>query len=175
MLLNGKAYFFFKKILLYKQSTMMKPTLLSLIFCLSMLFQSVNGQDLKNIWDQYEKASTDKATCQALIKKLENKKELNNVELAYLGALETIWAKYTSNPFSKWSAFKKGKEKIEEAVKREPDNPKIRYLRLSVQKNNPGFLGYNRAIASDEELLKGHLDNLTDKDLKDSIENLLKG
>lgn len=95
--------------------------------------------------------------------------------MAYLGALETIWAKYVGNPFSKLSTFNKGKEKLEKAVKNAPDNLEIRYLRLSVQKNAPSILGYDKAIKTDAEFLRKNIGRVELAALRNRIEQLLKG
>lgn len=132
------------------------------------------AQDLKHIRTNFHKAVVDKSVCQSLIVNL-SKEEVSNLELAYLGALETIWAKYASNPFSKLGTFYNGKEKIETAVKKAPDNLEIRYLRLSIQKSAPGFLGYDDNIKTDELFLKNNLNKVSSEYLRKVIENVLKG
>lgn len=137
---------------------------------------SIGGfaQDFNKIRVQYQAAVTDENTCLVLIEKLRKEKEINNLELAYLGALETIWAKYVNNPFSKLSTFKKGKGKIEAAVKKAPNNLEIRYLRLSVQKNAPSFLGYKSNINEDTEFIKENRHQNGSEILQKNIETLLK-
>lgn len=152
----------------------MKKTLPILFFGLMLCSQKGFAQDLNHIRANYKNAASNKTVCELLIKNLRDEK-ITNLELAYLGALETIWAKYVGNPFSKLSTFKKGKEKIEKAVKNAPNNPEIRYLRLSIQKKAPGILGYNDAIKTDELFLKNNLDKVSSKDLRKMIENILKG
>lgn len=155
--------------------TMIKTALSFLILCFIFLSDNGFAQDLKNIRNQYHAAVTDENVCRALIAKLSKEKEIGNIELAYLGALETIWAKYVLNPFSKLKTFKNGKEKIEQAVNQEPNNIEIRYLRLSIQKNVPGFLGYNDNIKEDDLFLKTNLNNVVSEQLRTMIENILKG
>lgn len=153
---------------------MMKNTVAILLLGLIVHAQTTFGQNIKSIRANYEKATTDKTVCQSLIKDLSNEK-ISNLELAYLGALETIWAKYVGNPFSKLSTFNKGKEKLEKAVKNAPDNLEIRYLRLSVQKNAPSFLGYDKAIKTDKAFLKKNIGRVELAFLRNRIEQLLKG
>ena len=142
-------------------------------FCFTLLPVNGYSQDLNHIRNQYQHAAADKDICQALIEELKNVNEIDGVELAYLGALETIWANHVSNPFSKLRTFNIGKEKIETAVKRTPDDPEIRYLRLSVQENAPGFLGYNNEIETDRKYLKNNLDNVESRSLRTRIEEIL--
>lgn len=153
---------------------MIKNIIAILFLVLILHSQNTFGQNINYIRENYQKATTDKSVCQSLIKDLSNEK-ISNLELAYLGTLETIWAKYVCNPFSKLSTFNKGKEKIETAVKNEPNNPEIRYLRLSVQKNAPGILDYNDAIKTDELFLRNNLNDVSSKELQRMIKNVLKG
>jgi hypothetical protein len=70
--------------------------------------------------------------------------EINDpVLIAYKGAAEMTMANCVGNPWKKYQYFKKGKEKIETAITKYPDNFEIRYLRFAVQSNLPGFLNYN--------------------------------
>lgn len=127
---------------------------------------------LSYLRDNYEKAVSDKKLCETIIKDLENNTQ-SNVHLAYLGAFQTIWANHVFNPFSKLETFNKGKANIELAVKREGNSAEIRFIRLSVQANCPGFLGYSGNIQQDKLFLKKHLGEVSPDQLKKMIENLL--
>ena len=122
--------------------------------------------------DNYEKAVSVKKLCETIIRDLKRKPK-SNVHLAYLGAFQTIWANHVFNPFSKLKTFSKGKANIELAVKNEDSNAEIRFIRLSVQKNCPGFLGYNDNIEKDKLFLKNHLDEVQPPQLKEMIKNIL--
>ena len=128
--------------------------------------------DLEYIRNNYEKAASDKKLCKEMIVELE-KSTPTAVHLAYLGGLQTIWAKHTRNPFSKWSTFKKGKATIEKAVKSDADNIEIRYVRLSIQQNCPVFLGYTKDIKDDEEFLKKYKESGIPVRLQNLIKALL--
>lgn len=138
------------------------------------LFFSINsfGLDLEYIRTNYEQAVSDKKLCENMITALE-KTAPTNVHLAYLGALQTIWANHVINPFSKLSTFKKGKATIEKAVKNDSDNIEIRYVRLSIQQNCPAFLGYNKNIKEDKEFLKKNKETVTSVSLQNLINSLL--
>lgn len=105
----------------------MKKIVPILFLGVMLFFQNGLAQDLNYIQVNYQKAATDKSVCQSLIENLSNE-EASNLELAYLCALETIWAKHTDNPFSKLSTFNSGKGKIEKAAKNAPNNIQISYL-----------------------------------------------
>lgn len=131
------------------------------------------GQEIDVLRNQYPSAVTEKATCQQLIEMLRSMPHLTPTRKAYLGALEAIWANHVFNPISKLNTFQDGKAKIEQAVAEDPDNCEIRYLRLSIQKNVPGFLGYNAQIQEDQSFLKENISHVSSKTLKDMIKNLI--
>jgi len=128
--------------------------------------------DLEILRANYQKAISDKKLCQTMIENLNSEKE-NSVKLAYLGAFQTIWAKHTISPISKFNTFKKGKKNIEEAVKLDPDNLEIRIIRLSVQSNCPSFLGYRNSIEEDKRMIQSQNKNIVSVHLKKMISGLI--
>jgi len=74
---------------------------------------------------------------------------VSNLTLAYKGIGKTMLADFMFLPTSKLSYFNAGKADLEKAIKIEPKNPELRYLRLLIQLNAPFFLNYNDKIASD--------------------------
>ncbi len=145
-----------------------------LIFFFTLLSTNGFSQDLDYIRNNYHKAVKEKSICKVLVEMLKAKdNEISITELAYLGALEIIWANHVINPFSKLKAFRDGKEKIEKAATQTPKNIEISYLRLSVQKNAPSFLGYNDNINEDTEFLKEHRHQIKSVVLQKNVEALL--
>jgi hypothetical protein len=76
---------------------------------------------------------------------------------AYRGAGLATTANCTSWPMAKISRFRDGKKLLEGAVAEKPENLEVRFLRYTIQKNIPGFLGYDNL----EEDRKFILDRLT--------------
>lgn len=113
--------------------------------------------DMETIRINYALASGNKALCKEMIKKLKNYED--PVQQAYLGAFQTIWAKHTINPFEKLKTFNTGKANIEKSVALNPSDTEIRLIRLSIQLNAPGFLGYKDNVKEDKKFI---LDNRTD-------------
>ncbi len=150
---------------------MMKLMMLgSLLLLFSFKAEDV---DLDYIREHYAIAVVDKNVCKTFISKL-NANKVSNVHLAYLGGFQTIWANHTFNPLTKLRTFKRGKANIDKAIVNEKDNIEIRFIRLSVQKNCPRFLGYYKNIQEDELYLNKNVDKVEDKNLKDLIRKLLK-
>ncbi len=88
------------------------------------------------------------------------------VHQSYAGTAEAASAECVSGPRSKLRYFNRGKANLEEAVKRQPDNPEIRFMRFATQANIPSFLFYDN-ISDDVALIINHLPWL----LKDSSNN----
>ena len=135
---------------------------------------SFNNSDLNEVRSSYSKAVLDKKLCKKMIEELELSKEKYVIALAYLGAYQTIWANHVFNPLSKLATFKNGKNNIELAISKEPENVEIRYIRFSVQKNAPSFLGYNNHLKEDKDFLVKNKKNINSDLLQKNIEILLK-
>jgi hypothetical protein len=92
--------------------------------------------------------------------------------MGYLGGLQTIWANHVFNPINKLKTFKEGKINIEKAIKLDPDNVELRFIRLSIQKNAPSFLGYNSNINSDKEFIKSNQKTISSAIVRNNINEL---
>ncbi|MHA3787813.1 hypothetical protein ACX0HA_06330 [Flavobacterium hauense] len=131
-----------------------------------------NISEIEKVRVNYAQAALNKALCREMIKKL---KDYNDpVQQAYLGAFQTIWAKHTLNPFEKLKTFKKGKANIEESVALAPLNAEIRLIRLSIQLNAPGFLGYNDNIEEDRNFILDNKSDIKSESLQKMIDECIK-
>lgn len=151
---------------------MMNFATIWICFALFGFQSSTLETDLPQLRKNYTKVVSDKNLCDRMIQTLE-KQNNSATQVAYLGALQTIWAKHTPNPVSKLSTFRRGKNNLEKAVKTEPNNIEIRFLRHSVQKNIPKFLGYSEHIGEDRIFLQKNKHRVSDPDLKNLIEETL--
>ncbi|WP_052496002.1 hypothetical protein [Pedobacter lusitanus] len=124
-------------------------------------------REVKNLFSAsaYSKASADQ-----LLKLLSATGESSPaLFICYKGAAEMMQAKYGFNPVNKFKRFKKGRSLIENAVKKEPDNLEIRFLRFLIQTNLPSFLNYNNDIHKDRNYLLANLKTTDDKELRQNI------
>jgi hypothetical protein len=151
---------------------MIKSFLLVNLFNLLCLNACLADIELDFLRSNYQKAITDNNLCRNMIDELEGSNP-SSIKLAYLGALQTIWANHVFNPFSKLSTFRKGKSNIEKAVENENGNIEIRFIRLSVQMNCPKFLQYRKNIEADILFLKNHVDKIEPGDLRKMITDIL--
>lgn len=129
---------------------------------------------LSGLRENYNKTVTDKKLCENMMRALGALKNISPTQLAYLGGLQAIWAKHVFNPIDKLGTFKKGKKNIEQAISLEPNNIELRFIRLSIQKNIPSFLGYKSNIKEDTILIMEHREKTNSEILRKNIDTLLK-
>lgn len=152
----------------------MNAFILLVSVCTSFFLMSFDVSNLDSVRINYRKSLSDKAVCKNMIGLLGREKNPSATHLAYLGGLQTIWAQHVFSPISKLSTFNKGKDNIEKAIKMEPADIELRFIRLSVQKNAPSFLGYNSNIIEDREFIKNNYDKVDIIILRQNIDHLLK-
>lgn len=143
--------------------------LTSTIFFLS----SFNLNILDEVRVNYSKLVSDKDLCEKMISELTKTKNNSATHLGYLGGLQTIRAKHVFSPISKLNTYKEGKKNIEKAIKKEPENVEIRFIRLSVQKNAPSFLGYKSNIKEDTEFIRKNRHQIRAAIFQENIATLL--
>ncbi|HYG39444.1 MAG TPA: hypothetical protein VD908_12525 [Cytophagales bacterium] len=80
---------------------------------------------------------------------------------AFEGALLMKKAGLVKNVKEKLSLFKKGNQKLEEAIVEDAQNAEYRFLRLIIQENAPGILNYDKDIEADSLLIKNSFDSLS--------------
>src|SRR5690606_30711737 len=89
------------------------------------------------------------------------------------GVATMMMASHVANPFRKLSHFNEGKKMLEEAIRNEPDNLELRFLRLSVQSETPAFLKYKQHIQSERSLNSEALPNTNEGELIQIISSFL--
>lgn len=143
---------------------------------ITALFSLTNADTthLEVVRANYDKVISDKKMCIEMIAELEKRKNNSPTHLVYLGGLQAVLANHVFNPISKLSTFNEGKKNIEQAIKNEPDNAELRFIRLSIQKNAPSFLGYRSSINEDTEFIKKNRNQISSDILLKNIETLLK-
>ena len=128
--------------------------------------QTVSGKSLKGSHVIVKKASDDLNRI-AFYKAMRDKDktavktQLSDLEKspggkldAFIGAMTMKEAGLGGDPASKLSLFKKGHKLLEAAILKEPDNAEYRFLRLMIQENAPGILGYHNDVEKDSEYIR---------------------
>ena len=73
---------------------------------------------------------------------------------AFEGALLMKKAALVKGPSKKLGLFKQGHKKLEAAIAADEDNGEYRFLRLMIQENAPGILGYKNDLDKDSAYLR---------------------
>lgn len=122
----------------------------------------------------FYKASADKGSIQKFMSLMEHSVPASDpLVLCYKGAAYILGAKIYSNPYTKLSTFKKGREMLDNAAEAKPTDVEIRFIRFCIQTNAPFFLNYSGAISQDKAVILKHWNALADKDLKARIKDYL--
>ena len=146
--------------------------LLFLIFSISSFSSQTPG--IQEVRTLYLLAAEEEDQAEALLDLTDASDQNEPIYLGYEAAGHMMMAKHVGNPFSKMSHFKKGKEKLGDAITAAPENVELRFLRFSVQAEAPGFLGYQDNLEEDKALLLSRTPEIEDMQLKKMILDYLK-
>lgn len=79
---------------------------------------------------------------------------------AFEGTLLMKKAGMVGGPSKKLSLFKAGHTKLEDEIRKNAANPELKFLRLMIQENAPGILGYKNDLQSDRQVIKKNFKNM---------------
>lgn len=113
---------------------------------------SLTESETNQIRSQYRKALTDESVI-ANFKTLASKHTLHAVGKAYYGTALALEARASWSPATKMSNAKAAHKSLNEAVKIDPANIEIRFLRLSFANGTPDFLEMKGSMADDKKIL----------------------
>ncbi|KYP14770.1 hypothetical protein [Flavihumibacter sp. CACIAM 22H1] len=143
---------------------------LKVVLLLTGLFTGT--QSISQVKELYEGlASRESSLIDAQLKKLENSN--SPADYAYTGALLMKKADVVKGPANKLETFRAGKEKLEKAIQEDNENVEFRFLRLLIQENAPGILGYDKNIAEDASLVAEKFNELP-KEVKEVVQSYSK-
>lgn len=124
-------------------------TILSLILIPSLLFG--NNSDEEKVRARFKACVEDKEKLESFLSDLSREEYKNATVIGYEGAARAMMAETVSSPFSKYSYFSEGTEQLESAIRKDPLNVELLYLRFLIQTNCPAILGYDSSIDKDFE------------------------
>ncbi|NQD72622.1 hypothetical protein HP439_18000 [Sphingobacterium shayense] len=130
---------------------------------------------LQKLRSNYAQSVKSEETCKAQLRTVEAVSNPSPLELAYIGAYHAVWASHTKAPFDKLKSFKKGKKALENAVRQDPQNAEIRFLRLTIQYNAPNILKYRNEIPDDLEIILRNYDQIEPEKVKLMVKDFLLG
>jgi hypothetical protein len=145
-----------------------------LIMSLSISFCAFSNDTVKNCRDYYYGVCLNETAIEDFNEYLELHKDYNDAVIkGYQSIIWFLWADYYINPIQKWKCFKKGKDELDQLINANSENTELRFLRLTIQDNVPGFLGYSDNKEEDRKFIYNQLDKISDKDLHKKIVNYL--
>jgi len=132
------------------------------------------GNDIEKIREIYFFSDKDENICDSISLLLKNMNSENNLVLAYNGANTLLYCTKTNNVFKKFSYFEQGKYMIEQAIKNEPKNVEIKFLRYINQKNTPWYLNYKKNIKEDYKFIMQNINIINDQKFRNKVIETLK-
>lgn len=151
----------------------MKKILLTITMSLSI---GLFAQDNKELLELYKQSEKNEDVAEQLYEKLEEKK-VASLE-AFPSAMKAVscfyMAKHSGWFLSKLSYFNEGKEALEEAIKKYPDNFILRYIRFATQRRAPGIANYDQNIEEDRAFLEKKIEMVPESIFKDKANKILK-
>lgn len=123
----------------------------------------------KHLRSLFAQSTNNKVMAEVLLDESAKYAELDVLYMGYHGAAKMIMAKHLDSPFSKLSSFNDGKKELERAIQKAPENVELIFLRYTIQRHAPSFLGYRQHVQTDEAYLKKALLQLADIELKSII------
>jgi len=130
------------------------------MFSFLFMVQNVKADEpnLKSIRKQLREAINDSKTTDSLYKSLSSIKNRTGIIDGFIAGVQALKAKHAWNPYSKIKYLKNCEKTFEQAIEVDPHNIEIRFMRFSVEDSVPGFLGYNKNIATDSKEIITQLD-----------------
>lgn len=129
-------------------------------FLLLWLCFSASAQKTESVQELYITAYKSKENAFNFYQLTEENQSKSPINLAYFGAAKMIYAKYSKN---KIELLKDGKTIIENAIKSNPNDVELRFIRLSIQENLPKIVSYRKNIDEDKKYIIENIDNQNDR------------
>ena len=145
-----------------------------IIFILLANINYVFSQDVKHLRKLYLTSYNNKSKCDSLSRYLNLFDKKNYTIDAYIGANNLLISKFSKNIVKKFKYFEEGKNLIEQAIKNDPKNIEIIFIRYLNQINCPWFLNYNQNLVEDRDFLIKNFNLINDQYFKNVIQKILK-
>lgn len=151
----------------------MKKIFFALICCFTIMITAQDLSDFRLLLQKGENSETATKTLIATSQEAYTKTKKPIYE-AFFAVGNFFMAKHAVNPLSKYSYFNKGKKALENALKKDPNNLEIRFMRYISQEQTPAFLGYNKDLKNDKNFILAEYKKSKDEDLIKRIKMHLK-
>lgn len=144
--------------------------MLFLLPCAALAQESLLNEARKAVADIFR----DEAVSSAMALRFEGVDVSGNpLLMGYKGAVVMAQGRHAANPFRKLSIFNEGKAILDQAIAKDPTNVELRFLRLTIQVNVPGILGYSGQIAEDRAFIDRNLHNAGDEAFRSRVRDFI--
>jgi len=151
--------------------------ILSLTFCFIIQASAQAITPKKQLRQQLIRAINNSNTTDSMYNSLIAMPVKSPVIIGYIGTLQALKAKHSWNPYSKVKQVTNAEKTFEKAIKADPHNLELRYLRYSVEHNLPKILGQSKNMAADKQEMLSQIakkqPNDEDKELVINVINYL--
>ena len=103
-----------------------------------------------------------KTALDSFLHKLEKISSKSPVQESYFGICNALQAQYTSSMWTKIRLVTESRGVLNDAVTRSPNDPELRFMRLTFEHFLPSFLGMSRDIPADLTAILAHPDFVDD-------------
>ena len=124
---------------------------LTFFFAIQASAQAINQK--KQLRQQLIRAINNSSTTDSMYNSLTAMPIKSPVIVGYIGTLQALKAKHTWNPYSKMKQVANAEKTFEKAIKADPHNLELRYLRYSVEYNLPKILGQSKNMGADKQVM----------------------
>ncbi len=108
---------------------------------------------IEQLRSRYQEAVTDREEADALWRKLKRQSSQEALHIAYQASTRVLQANFALLPLSKLAYLKEAMKLFRQAVKIDPENIEIRFLRYSIQHNLPRYLHESGDMDEDKAVI----------------------
>lgn len=139
-----------------------------LVLGIFFLFQTqATNNPISELRNYFTVISESKTNVEKVMQLAKDNNQINkNLRTAYYASALMAEAKFKFDPISKISSFNSGKKMFEACINNDSTSLELRYMRLAIQKNVPGILGYSSEIKKDKNYLIENLSKIKTLDVE---------
>ncbi len=112
-----------------------------------------SAEEIRNIKQAMYRSIESSYVTDSLYADLKSRVPQNALLIGYLGTLEALKAKHAWNPYNKIKYVALAQKTLKRAIKKDPSNMEIRFMRFSVQHYTPAFLGFSKDLDEDRGVI----------------------
>ena len=140
----------------------------------SFIFQFENSYKIHDLRQFYEKSAKDKATCEKLIKHLNNYKGQDPVVRGFGAGAQGMMAKYAWSPYYKIKYLHTSAQQFEEIIKQHPQVAEVRFLRYSLEYFIPRYLNMSSHLDEDKKVFLDSLFRYPKSDIDGEVYQIMR-